>query len=463
MGEEGSSKVSKGPMLGIRHLQVIMLFFAMVICYTMRVNISMAIVAMTDKDNEGSFDWSMQIQSVILSSFFWGYVVLQIPSGEIAARFGGMILITICIAVNSAITLLIPLGAYYGGWQLLCACRVLQGLSQGCLYPTMHNLIGKWVPVEEKARLGTLIYGGAMLGTALQMVISGFIADSWGWPAIFYVNGVLGAIWVVIYVFLGSDSPQRSKMIGNEERLYIQTSLGQVGEQKRIPTPWKKLATNLPFISLIIVHSGHNWGFWTLMTEMPSYMKQVLGVDIKANGLMSALPYLAMYLLSFPFGFLSDYFIKKNWLSINWCRKLSSCIGEYGPAIALIALCYVPPGDIVMAVALLTLVVGLNAGHMTGYLLVHIDMAPNFAGTMMGITNFFANLISIIAPLVAGLLLQDETDPMQWRQVFYVSSAIYIATNTFFIIFGTSDRQSWNEPVSKETTEGEQKKAEKIV
>lgn len=35
-------------------------------------------------------------------------------------------------------------------------------------------------------------------------------------------------------------------------------------------------------------------------------------------------------------------------------------------------------------------------------------MAPNFAGTMMGITNTFANIISIISPLVAGLILQDE-------------------------------------------------------
>lgn len=49
-----------------------------------------------------------------------------------------------------------------------------------------------------------------------------------------------------------------------------------------LKTPWKKLSTSLPFMSLILVHSGHNWGFWTLMTEMPSYMKLVLNVDIKS-------------------------------------------------------------------------------------------------------------------------------------------------------------------------------------
>lgn len=159
-----------------------------------------------------------------------------------------------------------------------------------------------------------LISPGCQLGTALQLMVSGFIADYWGWPAIFYLNGTLGALWTVAYVFLGSPSPQNSKVISEEERIYIQTSLGQVGEQKvptsvlkadcninsiklvkfwlfdhasfncfkKLQTPWKAIWTSLPFISLIIAHCGQNWGFWTLMTEMPSYMKQVLGVDIKA-------------------------------------------------------------------------------------------------------------------------------------------------------------------------------------
>lgn len=60
-----------------------------------------------------SFDWDMQTQSVVLSSFFWGYVILQIPAGELAAKFGGSVLITISVAVNSAVSLLIPFAAYY--------------------------------------------------------------------------------------------------------------------------------------------------------------------------------------------------------------------------------------------------------------------------------------------------------------------------------------------------------------
>ncbi|XP_063363941.1 putative inorganic phosphate cotransporter [Cydia amplana] len=135
-----------------------MLFFAMLLAYGMRVNMSMAIVAMTDSSVENTFDWDIQIQSVILSSFFWGYVILQVPGGLLAEKVGGSLLIGISIGANSIISLILPTAAVYGGWYAVCACRVLQGLTQGFIFPSMHNLIGKWVPLEEKSRLATFIY-----------------------------------------------------------------------------------------------------------------------------------------------------------------------------------------------------------------------------------------------------------------------------------------------------------------
>ena len=47
-------------------------------------------------------------------------------------------------------------------------------------------------------------------------------------------------------------------------------------------TPWKSIWTSLPFWSILLAHSGQSLGFWTLLTEMPSYMDKVLGVDIKS-------------------------------------------------------------------------------------------------------------------------------------------------------------------------------------
>lgn len=59
------------------------------------------------------FDWSYSMQSMILSSFFWGYVLLMLPSGELAKRFGGKVLITISVSVNAFVSLILPTAAYY--------------------------------------------------------------------------------------------------------------------------------------------------------------------------------------------------------------------------------------------------------------------------------------------------------------------------------------------------------------
>ena len=84
----------------------------------------------------------------------------------------------------------------------------------------------------KKAFITYVCLSGGQLGIALQLMASGFLATSWGWQAIFYANGTLGALWVVTYMIFGADSPETSRFISKEEVLYIQTSLGRVGEQK---------------------------------------------------------------------------------------------------------------------------------------------------------------------------------------------------------------------------------------
>jgi ACS family sodium-dependent inorganic phosphate cotransporter-like MFS transporter 5 len=87
------------------------------------------------------------------------------------------------------------------------------------------------------------------------------------------------------------------------------------------------MLTSPPMIALILVHSSHNWGFWTLLTEMPSYMKGVLGFNIKENALLSALPYFVMMILSFILSPIADCLTNKKVISVVTSRKLFNSIG----------------------------------------------------------------------------------------------------------------------------------------
>ncbi|XP_055593478.1 putative inorganic phosphate cotransporter isoform X2 [Uranotaenia lowii] len=436
---------------GIRHVQALLLFFGLTVAYALRVNLSVAIVAMTDKKaaNEDfeEFDWDEKTQSYVLSSFFWGYVITQIPAGQMAQRFGAKVLLLFSLGICSSLAVLTPICANVGGAKLVIGLRIIQGLSQGFIFPSTHTLLSKWAPVSERGRLGTYCYAGAQFGTVVMLAISGVLASSsTGWPGIFYISGAAGVVWSILWFFFGGNSPVEHRSISAEERDFIESSLGNQDHSKKIITPWKAILTSAPMIALTIAHSSHNWGFWTLLTEMPTYMKNVLDLDIKSNALLSSLPYFVMWILSLIFSPISDFLINRQYLSRVTSRKLFNTIGLWIPMVALLGLAYVPKGQTDLAIALLTAAVGINSATYLGFQVNHIDLAPNHAGTMMGITNCAANIMSIIAPLIVGVVLSDAKDPVQWRTVFYISAAVYFCGNLVFIILGKADIQPWNEP-----------------
>ena len=92
---------------------------------------------------------------------------------------------------------------------------------QGVIFPSIQPLVAKWAPMGERSSISTFIFSGAQMGTVLGIPISGLIADSLGWQAVFYIQGamsvfVVGSWWYVVY-----DSPAQHPRISAKEREYI--------------------------------------------------------------------------------------------------------------------------------------------------------------------------------------------------------------------------------------------------
>jgi cyanate permease len=82
--------------------------------------------------------------------------------------------------------------------------------------------------------------------------------------------------------------------------------------------------------------------------------------------------------------------------------------GHWGPSLALLGLNFISTEDPTAAVVLLTVAVGVSAAAYLGFQLNHIDLSPNYAGTMMGISSSIATIMSIVAPTLVGLIVTDE-------------------------------------------------------
>ncbi|XP_054014849.1 putative inorganic phosphate cotransporter [Hylaeus anthracinus] len=439
---------------GRRHEQVVLMALGFMCCYAIRVTTSVTLEAMTNASSANpdfeEFPWDNSTKDTILSSFFWGYICTQVIGSIIAQRWGAQKLYALAQLICGLVTLCIPVAATYCGWEAVCCFRVIAGLCQGTVLPCLHTLLSKWAPVEERGRMSTFVYAGGWIGNVICLLSSGVLsASALGWPSVFYFWGSFTAISGIIFFIIGKESPAVHSRIPHDEKEYIETSLGATETEEILPTPWFAMLTSLPMWALLITQSAQNWGFWMLLTKIPSYMGSVLGYNIKQNGMLTALPYFTAWICSFPISYFSDILIRRNVFSIQTSRKVCNTIGQWIPAAALIGLGYVDKERPDVAIAILVIAVACNIAIYCGHNVNHMDLSPNFAGSLMGVTNTAANVCSILAPLAASVVVKDPTSVLEWRNIFFLSAVIYFLGNLLFILFGTSKIQKWNDPVEK--------------
>ncbi|XP_022105784.1 sialin-like [Acanthaster planci] len=428
--------------------------------YAMRVNLSVALVAMvnhtetnhsitacpatntTAVPKEGEFNWDQYTQSEILASFFYGYIFTQLPGGWLADHYGAKKLFGLGILCTAVFTLVTPVAAR-AGFQWLIALRILEGLGEGVTFPAMHAMWGHWAPPLERSRLVTISYSGAYLGTVISLPISGVLCNSdilGGWPSVFYLFGTAGVVWFVTWMLFVHDKPSMHPRISKTERDYITRSIGH--KQRSSVVPWFSILTSPCVWAVVIAHFCNNWGFYTLLTNLPTYLKVVLGFDISESGFLAAVPYLVFWCIVLGGGQIADFLRMRGILTTTTTRKLFNSTGFILPATFLVITGYVGCNHY-LAIVFLTLSVGCCGVAVSGFNVNHLDLAPDYAGLLMGITNMVATIPGFLGPLLVGVITENEETFERWCIIFWIAFGIYIFGTLTFITFGSGKKQAW--------------------
>ncbi|XP_042908488.2 putative inorganic phosphate cotransporter [Parasteatoda tepidariorum] len=468
-------------MIPARFVLTLLGFLGYISLYAMRVNLNVAIVAMVGKQHHsengtnatitcaelivyknetnenytqtGEFTWDSNIQGQVVGSYFYGYIVTQIPGGLLAERYGAKWIYGFGILMTSLLTFLSPIAARWNVWSLV-ALRVAMGLAGGVSFPAMNVMIGKWVPKTERSRISTTMNMGVMIGTLLTNIVTGQLSEGsflGGWPSVFYVSGLLGSVWFVLWALLIHEKPEDHPRISKQELIYIQDGIDNA-KKKDTKMPWKSIWTSMPVWALIVAHFGQNWVFYTLLTMMPTYLGNVLHFDLKDNGLVSGIPYLMMALFALPASVIADFLRAGDYLQVTTIRKIMNSIAFFGPALCAVAIAFTGCRPIIIII-LFSLSFGLNGLIFSSLMVNHVDMSPNYAGTLFGITNGIATLPGFLAPLFVGALLQSGQTLRNWGLVYLSSAGIHIFTGLFYDIFASSELQPWNDESEEEKSE----------
>ncbi|KAL0109228.1 hypothetical protein PUN28_014367 [Cardiocondyla obscurior] len=479
---ENSANGGKRSHFQFRYIMAVMGSIGLAILYGFKVNVSVAIVAMvnhtaikshsklssndseidnttltstntcqfddasnatTTECEDGPFVWNELIQGLILSSYFWGYTVSMLPGGRLAELWSAKWLMNGSILLNLIASILTPVAAriHYG---LFIVMRFLQGIGGGVSFPAMHVMIAKWAPPSERSVIASIVYAGTALGTVISILLTGLLAANLGWESIFYVEGALCLIWCIFWWLMIADSPEeQTRFMTQEEKNYIVTTLG--GHKKNIPKtiPWSQVFRSKPFMAILVTHFCSNFGWYMLLIELPTFMNQILKFNMSSNAGLSSIPFLCMWLFTMILSKVLTVLQDKRLITVTVSRKIGTLFASLVPMVCLIQVSYVGC-DRMKAVVLMTIAVTCIGGMYSGFLANHIDIAPNFAGTLVAVTNFVATIPGFVVPVFVGQLTHGNQTIEAWRIVFLVTIVLYIIEILIYTIFGSGNEEPWN-------------------
>lgn len=360
----------------------------------------------------------------------------------LAERYGGKYTLGFGILLTAIFTILTPNAVALGDATALVVLRILMGLGEGTTYPAINVMLAKWTPPEERSKTGSFVYAGAPLGTVYATTFSGLLLQhtNW-WPSVFYFFGTANVVWFVIWVFVCYENPQKHPFIAEKEVQYLSDRLSTV--EKSPSVPWRHILRSKPLWALIIALIGHNWAFLTIVSDLPKFMDSVLKFSIQNNGYLTSMAYLFMWLGSLLTSWLADYMHSKNTMSLTNIRKLGSAIALVGPACFIVGASYAGCNRTAVVV-MFTIGMTLMGTALPGIMVNVLDLSPNYAGTLMAMTNGISALTGIVTPYIVGVLTPHQT-LTEWRRVFWVVFAVSIFTNIIFLIFASGEVEYWND------------------
>lgn len=423
-----------------RYVIVFLTFVCTCVCYIERVGFSIAYTFAADaaKVNQST-------KGTILSAFYYGYACSQVPGGWAAQKIGGRRVLLLSFMLWSLTCALVPVDPQ--GVMVLVIARLLVGVAQGFIFPSIHTVLAQWVPPHERSRSVSVTTSGMYLGAAMGMLVLPSIVKFKGAQSVFLAEAALGAMWALLWFKYASDPPRaehpKAAAAGFGESTLPIGGIQKVKQSAQIP--WKRIMLSLPVWAIVINNFTFHYALYVLMNWLPTYFELGLHVSLQKMGSSKMMPYLNMFVFSNIGGIIADHLITRRIFSVTKTRKVLNTVGFLVASFALMALpLFRTSGG---AVFCSSMALGFLALGRAGFAVNHMDVAPRYAGIVMGVSNTAGTLAGIIGVDFTGKLLEaaktdhlDLSSPESWRAVFFIPGLLCIFSSFVFLLFSTGER-----------------------
>ena len=285
-----------------RYVVFFFLYIGFCISYIDRSAIGLALPSVS-KD----FNLAPTEMGVVISAFFIGYSIMQIPGGWLSDHFGSKTVILVALTLWSIFTFTTGHASTLAGLLFL---RFVFGLCEGPYAGSCYRAIAEYFPRELRPAFTTGILSSNYIGSALAPVVIVPLILWFGWRGMFQILGIVGLIYVFFYaLFVKQTKPQEeTKEDKSKKNKYFLHLL-------RFSLIWKLI---LCAFCISCINKG-------LDAWMPTYLIAERGINLKAVGYLTPIPFIASFLSTAVCGWvMNKYFDKKeNWMIVI-CAALTA-------------------------------------------------------------------------------------------------------------------------------------------
>jgi MFS transporter, ACS family, glucarate transporter len=304
------------------------------------------------------------------------------------------------------------------GFSILLAIRFLFGAGEAGALPNFSRSVANWFPAAGRARALGIVIMMTQLGGALSPLLVIPIQQRYGWRASFYLFGVLGVLWALVWFLWYRDKPAEMPGISQAEL----SELGPPSVSEHQGLDWSAAVRSKNLWFYLLQGFCYYYAAYFFLSWLQTYLVKSRGFAEKQL-LLSALPFVFAASGNFLGGYASDAFVRK--LGLRKGRSVAGALGASLGAIGMAAAILVP--NPFASLVFLSLAYGGVGFIQPTAFAVSIDIAPRHTGSLAGAMNTACQIGAFISSIAFGYLVKltgAYNFPMITMVVAFILSAL---------------------------------------
>ncbi len=323
---------------------------------------------------------------LLLSAFFWTYASCQIAAGYLLERLTVRWMYAAGYALWSLATVAT---GFSPNFAVLFGSRLVLGAGESVSYPATSKVIATSIPERRRGIANSLIDAGARIGSALGVLIGGWLIAKLSWRGMFIAIGSGSLLWLIPWLL-------------TTKRLAATQAAAALATPGTGPTMMDILRRREAWGAMLGLFS-FNYAAYFMLTWLPLYFTRERHYSPQDVAIYGSLPFWCTAASALFCGWLSDRLVAAG-LPSSTVRRCFAVGGLW------LMIMLVPAGLVDSANASLGLIIGaaiccgMYSSH--GWLTAQTLAGPLAAARWTGLQNAFGNLAGVTAPIVTGLLIQ---------------------------------------------------------